>query len=197
MSRELNTYGYPREDWMRVAWGLQRAVENARTDDERAAAHDEVRDYLRAIKCGDPPPLPRGLKPLILRPPRRDPKPDVVACECGAWVSWAVYLDHHGSRPRDPDPTEDTNDPAECECGEIVLGAGWLPFHRNGRCHRRRMMCKARIAAAWRAGLVREGDTWRAAPVTWVWCECGAQTTDLDAHRARMHAGDFELARAA
>lgn len=177
MSRAEDTHGYSREDWYRLPWRLHRALENARTPEARTLAHDDVRACLDALNRGEAPPLERGLKPLILRTPTRDPKPDVIPCECGAMVSWAVYLDHHGSRPRDPDPIEDTTDPVECECGQVVLGAGWLPFHRGGWGHRDRMARKAAIARAFVAR-----------PVTWVWCECGAQTTDLDAHRARMHA---------
>lgn len=75
----------------------------------------------------------------------------MVVCECGQAVSWAVYLDHHGSRPRDPDPTEDTTDEVECECGAFVLGAGWLPYHRHGQNHRDRMSRKRAVAALWRA----------------------------------------------
>lgn len=28
----------------------------------------------------------------------RDEPEDIVVCECGAAVSWAVYMDHHGSQ---------------------------------------------------------------------------------------------------
>lgn len=179
MSRAENTYGYDHEDWLRLPWRLRRALENARTPDERVLAHDDVRAYLDALNRGEAPPLERGLKPLILRTPTRDAKPDVIVCECGAAVSWAVYLDHHGCKAREPDPTEDTTEEVECECGQIVLGAGWLPFHRGGRCHKDRMARKAAIA---RAFVVR--------PIDWYWCdECGSQvhTWDREGHRARMH----------
>lgn len=105
--------------------------------------------------------------------------PDVIVCECGAAVSWAVYLDHHGCKAREPDPTEDTTEEVECECGAFVLGAGWLKYHRGGRCHKDRMARKAAIA---RAFVVR--------PIDWYWCdECGSQvhTWDREGHRARMH----------
>lgn len=79
----------------------------------------------------------------------RDEPEDIVICECGAAVSWAVYMDHHGTRPRDPDPPEGSGC-VECECGEIVLDPGWLPYHRNGRNHRNRMSRKRAIAEIWR-----------------------------------------------
>lgn len=127
----------------------------------------------RELAGGDPapswtlPPLPKVVMPDLsaafggssYAPPvralppvsPREERPDVIVCECGAAVSWAVYLDHHGCRPRDPDPTEDTTEPVECECGAVVLGAGWMTFHRKGVSHRNRMSRKRAVAALWRA----------------------------------------------
>lgn len=185
---ELNEHGFTREEWDALPWRLHREFQYARAPRDRNTAWSEARAILDAYARREPLPLPMGLKPLLFYPKTRDPKPDVIPCECGAMVSWAVYVDHHGSRVREPDPTEDTTDPVECECGQIVLGAGWLPFHRGGRCHKDRMARKAAIA---RAFVVR--------PIDWCWCACGAQVRveDIEGHRARMHVEEVELRRAA